>query len=307
MHGVRRPADRKEWGPCASDISQCSSHWSPRLLAGCGREQTRLAVTATDYGFTGVGESISGGAVEVTFANEGKANHELAFLDIGNASFDTFKKEFPAVLQGKPFPSWLRRITGAGEFEPGQTATTTVTLPKGEWLMMCALDDAPGKGEATTKPHYELGMYQDVVVDGPEDVELPEAEGGTFHAKDYTFEVPSGLSAGEQEFAFVNDGPKEVHFMTVQVFPAQTTVAQAESSFAKFLTADPNAPPPAGVKIPEEAGIDTFVFSPGLGQTFTANFESGRTYLAACFIQDRVGGPPHAIGRKMYKAWTVPA
>jgi hypothetical protein len=277
------------------------------LLTGCGTEQTRLSVTATDYGFTGVGGSISGGQVEVAFSNEGKANHELAFVDIGNTPFDTFKKEFPAVLQGKPFPSWLKRITGAGEFEPEQTATTTITLPKGKWLMMCALDDAPGEGEATTKPHYELGMYQTVDVAGPEDAdELPETEGGTFHAKEYTFEAPSGLSAGEKEYAFVNDGPNEVHFMTMAAFPKGTTAAQAESAFGKLVTLPENAPPPAGVPVPDfENTIDTFVFSAGMGQTFTANFKAGVTYVAACFIQDRAGGPPHAIGKRMYKAWTV--
>jgi hypothetical protein len=276
------------------------------LLASCGTEQTRLTVTATDYGFAGVGESISGGAVEITFSNEGKANHELAFMDIGNASFDTFKKEFPAVLQGKPFPSWLRRITGAGEFEPGETKTATVTLPKGEWLMMCALDDAPGEGEATTKPHYELGMYQDLSVQGSDDAELPETDGGLFHAKDYTFTAPANLEAGEKEYAFINDGPDQVHFMTLAAFPKGTTAAAAETAFGKLVTLPEDAPPPAGLPVPDfDNTIDTFVFSPGMGQTFTADLKAGTTYVAACFIQDRAGGPPHAIGHKMYKAFTV--
>jgi hypothetical protein len=276
------------------------------ILSGCGREQTRLSVTAHDFGFTGVGETISGGAVEFTFSNEGKANHELAFLDISGESIETFKKEFPAVLQGKPFPSWLKRITGAGEFEPGQTGTATVTLPKGEWMMVCALDDAPGEGEETTKPHYEQGMYQFVTVDGPDEVELEEPEGGTFHAKDYTFTAPANLEAGEKEYGFVNDGPDQVHFMTMAAFPKGTTAAQAESAFGKLLTLPEDAPPPAGVPAPDfENTIDTFVFSPGMGQTFTANLKAGTTYVAACFIQDRAGGPPHAIAHKMYKAFTV--
>jgi hypothetical protein len=278
------------------------------LLAGCGREQTRLSVTATDFGFTGVGDSFGGGAVEITFKNDGKANHELAFLDIGNTSFDTFKKEFPNVLQGKPFPSWFRRVTGVGEFEPGKGTTSTITLPKGKWLMMCALDDAPGEGDETTKPHYEQGMYKFVDVDGPDEVELDEPEGGTWHAKDYTFTAPENLEAGEKEYAFVNDGPDQVHFMTLAAFPEGTTAAQAEAAFDKLLKLPEDAPPPAGVPAPDfENTIDTFVFSAGMGQTFTANFEAGRTYVAACFIQDKAGGPPHAIGHKMYKAFTVAA
>ena len=275
------------------------------LLAGCGREQTRLAVTAQDYGFTGVGESISGGTVQVTFKNEGKAMHELAFIDIAGTDFKTFSRDFGKWFQadGAPFPPFLKRLSGAGELEPGKSVTTTITLPKGEYLMMCALDDAPGEGEDTVKPHYDLGMRQNVTVDGPEDVELDEPDAGTFRAQDYTFVPPADLSAGKKTYGFVNDGPKQWHFMFLQEFPKGTTAAQAESAFAKSLQAPPDAPPPPGPE-PKDF-IGTFVFSPGNGQTFEANFRSGYTYLASCFIHDLTGGPPHAIGKKMYKAWTV--
>jgi hypothetical protein len=49
------------------------------------------------------------------------------------------------------------------------------------------------------------------------------------------------------------------------------------------------------------------VFSSGLGNQFTVpgGFESGRTYVLACFISDRAGGPPHAIAHDMYKVFTV--
>jgi hypothetical protein len=34
-------------------------------------------------------------------------------------------------------------------------------------------------------------------------------------------------------------------------------------------------------------------------------FVSGRTYVLACFVPDRAGGAPHAIGHDMYEAFTV--
>ena len=277
------------------------------LLTGCGREQTRLSITATDYGFSGAPESFSGGNVQITFKNEGKAMHELAFIDIGDTDFATFSRDFGKFFaaEGAPFPRFLRRLTGASsELEPGKSVTSTITLPKGEYLMMCALDDAPGEGEETVKPHYDLGMRQEVSIDGPDEVELDEPDAGSFHAQDYTFVPPSDLSGGKKTYGFVNDGPDQWHFMFLQEFPKGTTAAQAESGFAKLLSAPPDAPPPAGVPEPKDV-FGTFVFSPGNGQTFEANFKSGYTYLASCFIQDRAGGPPHAIGKKMYKAWTV--
>ena len=274
-------------------------------LSGCGREQTRLTVTAHDFGFTGVGNTISGGPVEITFKNEGKADHELGFIDIGDTTFDEFAPIFNKFFEreGAPFPKELKRLTGAGELEPGKSRTTTITLPKGKYLMMCALDDAPGPGEKTVKPHYNLGMHQNVRVDGPDDVEL-DAPGGVFHAQDYTFVPPSDLEAGKKTYGFVNDGPKQWHFMYVQEWPKGTTAAQAEANFKKFISLPEDAPPPAGLPEPKDF-LDTFIFSPGNGQTFEANFKSGYTYLAACFINDLAGGPPHAIAHHMYKAWTV--
>jgi uncharacterized cupredoxin-like copper-binding protein len=275
------------------------------LLTGCGREQSRLSVTAHDFGFSGVGQSISGGTVEITFKNSGKANHELGFIDIGDTPFSTFATAFDKFFEseGAPFPKFLKRLSGAGELEPGESKTTTITLPKGKYLMMCALDDAPGPGEKTVKPHYNLGMHQNVSVDGPDKVEL-DAPGGVFHAQDYTFVPPSDLKAGKNTFAFVNSGPKQWHFLYIQEWPKGTTAAKAEASFGNLLKLGEDAPPPAGFKPPKDL-IDTFVFSPGMGQTFEATFKSGYTYLAACFINDLAGGPPHAIAHHMYKAWTV--
>jgi hypothetical protein len=275
------------------------------LLTACGKEQSRLTVTARDFGFTGVGSTISGGTVEVTFKNEGKADHELGFLDIGNTPFKTFSTEFGKFFaaEGAPFPKFLKRVTGVGELEPGKSKTSTITLPRGNYLMFCALDDAPGPGEKTGKAHYDLGMHQNVSVDGPDEVEL-DAPGGVFHAQDYTFVPPSDLKAGKNTFAFMNSGPKQWHFMFIQEWPKGTTAAKAEASFGNLLKLPENQPPPAGFKEPKDIS-DTFIFSPGMGQTFEATFKSGYTYLAACFINDLAGGPPHAIAHHMYKAWTV--
>jgi hypothetical protein len=276
------------------------------LLVGCSQDQAEaLDVVAQDYGFSGISEEITGGAIDVTFTNNGKADHELVFLDIGDTSVDTFRKEFPKVLQGGPFPSYMRAATSIGAVEAGKSTSATITLPRGDYLLFCALDDAPGAGEKTLeKSHYEYGMRQNVSVEGPEDVELDATGGGTFHAKDYTFEAPDELAAGRNEFAFVNDGPEEWHFMFLSVFPEGTTAKEAEEAYGELLQLEEGEEPPAGLPLPEDV-LETGIHSPGHGQTFRATFEAGRTYLAACFIQDREGGPPHAIGHKMYTAFTV--
>jgi hypothetical protein len=85
-------------------------------------------------------------------------------------------------------------------------------------------------------------------------------------------------------------------------YPEGTTAAAAEADLPKLL--ESQGPPPEGVVSPEPLA-DSGVASPGYGNTFNATFESGRTYVALCFVSDKTGGPPHAIGHKMFKVFTV--
>ena len=47
--------------------------------------------------------------------------------------------------------------------------------------------------------------------------------------------------------------------------------------------------------------------SPGPEINFTMEepFETGRVYVALCFVSDRAGGPPHAIAHDMVKVFTA--
>jgi hypothetical protein len=48
------------------------------------------------------------------------------------------------------------------------------------------------------------------------------------------------------------------------------------------------------------------VFGPdGAAGTFDASFQDGNTYVVVCFIQDRTGGPPHAIAYDMWQVFQV--
>jgi hypothetical protein len=273
------------------------------LLAACGREGTPeiLDVTATDYGFEGVHESIKGGRIDLTFRNEGEVEHEFALVELNGHSVEEFGKVAEGFMEGGPIPEWLTNLTVPADIPAGETRETSFNLPEGEYLLFCALTGAPGGKDG--KPHFELGMRQDVTVEGDNGVDL-NATAGEFVAKDFTFEAPETLLAGNNTYSFTNEGPKEWHFMSLNEYPEGTSVAEAEAAFGTLITLEEGKAPPKDLVMPEEF-VDTGVFSPGLGQTFEADFKPGRTYLAACFIQDKTGGPPHAIGHKMYKAFTV--
>lgn len=274
---------------------------------GCGVEATpTLEIVARDYAFSGAPRTITGGPVNVTFRNEGKASHEFGFLRVGDTTLDTFKKEFPAVLQGGPFPRWLTAVAVPLELEPGKSGSTSFELAPGRYLLMCALNDQPGAQDDETgseaPAHYTLGMAQPITVEG-ESNDVTAQDDGAVVAKDYTFEV-SGLKAGRNEIVFRNEGPKQVHFGELSEFPAGVTEQQALDGFKRLISTPEGQPPPAGLAQPESVGFSG-IYSAGLGGRWDITLKSGRTYLLACFIQDIAGGPPHAVGRNMIKTFTV--
>lgn len=276
-----------------------------------GGEGQAIEITAVDYAFEDAPEEIAAGVVALSFDNQGKIDHEATFVEIGDTPLDQFLEDFPPVLEGGPFPEYAEHVAAPLEVPGGESAEVTFTLAEGTYALFCTLTgdaDAPPPAEGEEgeegAPHFTLGMAQTITV-GPagEVTDLPEAD-GSITAKDYTFEPD--IEAGDTTINFVNDGPAQVHFASVSVFPEGTDVATAEESFAALLASEEGAPPPEGAVEPEDFAFSG-IFSAGLGSQFTVpgGFESGRTYLLACFISDRAGGPPHAIGNQMYKAFTV--
>lgn len=293
------------------------------IAAACGREEPGgpavpqvLDIVAKDFAFEGMPEEIEGGVVEINFSNEGEVDHELALVDIGDTSFETFKEDFPAFIEGGPFPGYFGNGAVPFEIEPGESRSTTMTLPAGTYLLFCALDGDPeqeeggeeegdeGEGEEGEErtPHYELGMYQEnvTVAGGDGDLSAPDGE---IVARDYTFDLPE-LEAGTNRLVFRNEGPTEWHHMVAFGYPEDYDEQEATEAFEQMLEAEGEGPPPEGVPDPEEVGF-TGAFSPGLGQTFELELESQRTYVFVCFIHDQAGGPPHAVAHQMYKAMTV--
>lgn len=277
---------------------------------GCGVEGgPALDIVATDFAFEGVPRTIQGGPTTVTFRNEGEVGHELAFVDIGDATFEDFRREFPAVTEGGPLPDFFRSAAVPFDLLPGEELTSTFTLPEGEYLLFCALEGdpsrppGPGEEEATGRPHYELGMYVPEVSVNGGGGEL-SAPDGEIVARDYSFEVPE-TGAGDREFVFRNEGPKQWHHMVAFEFQPGVTEEQARAAFMAFGQAEETGqPPPPGTPEPGEAGY-AGIFSPGGGQTVRLPLKLNHTYLLACFIQDLEGGPPHAIAHGMIETFTV--
>jgi hypothetical protein len=296
-------------------------------------EPSELTITAEDYEFDAADE-LEGGIVELTLANEGNFPHEAAFMKVdAGYELSDFSRDFGAIEEGGPFPDAFESVTGVGDVEGGEELTSTITLPEGDYVLFCALDDtsdeeeggdegeedpegaAEGEEEAvdeeeeeepTDAPpaHFELGMLKKVTVAGGADVtaaDIPEAD-GTVEAFDYGFEVPE-LEAGDATLTLDNTSDEQFHHAIWFEFPEGVDEQGARAAFEAFAEAG-EGPPPEGTPEPDEVGF-SYIFGPGMGGTFDVTLQSGRTYGVVCFIQDREGGPPHAFAHEMVEIFTV--
>jgi hypothetical protein len=267
-----------------------------------GAEPQDVRIVADDYEFADAPLELESGLVDLSFDNQGTVPHEVALAGIGDAPIDGFAKDFGPVLEGGPFPEYVDQVAVPIQVKGGASGEVTFAVSEGNYVMFCALTGA-ANGDKPKVPHYELGMIQELTIAGGDtESQLPEAD-GTITATDYAFEAD--IDAGDSTLNFVNEGPAEVHFANVALYPEGTDAAEAEEAFKAVLEAD--GPPPEGTPQPENVGFSG-IYSEGLAGNFQltdGEFESGRTYLFACFISDRAGGAPHAIAYNMYKAITI--
>lgn len=274
--------------------------------------------TITRDGIDGPAE-VAGGTVEVTVTDEtGGTEMELDFVRVeAGTSEAAFREMFAVVFEGGPIDEALLDIAGVTLPTGQSTVTESVSLPAGEYFVFSELDDVEEEGEDAPEgdesgegdegdedPTANMILTPLTVAEGGDDA-APESDGGTLVASEYTFDA-SGLEPGTA-FTFRNDGPDQIHHAVLMDF-GDLDPATVEEHFPAFLQSEGDDMPAEfeGLEEEELFGLGgSGVFSPGRSGTFTTELEEGSTYVAVCFIQDRAGGPPHAIAHDMWKVFTV--
>ena len=281
------------------------------VATSCGNgsedDAAQVTIVAEDYRFTQAPAEVEAGLLDITFENTGQANHELALVEIGDTPIDQVGEDFAPALELEAFPDYARNLAIPLFAERGETLQTSMLIAEGNYALICTLTDAAPEGDTEGSPHYELGMIQPLsVTAGEDDATLPESE-SSVTARDYTFDVD--VSAGRQTVNFINEGPDELHHAVFLPFNEGVDEAAAEAALDAYLTSaseGERSPPPPELDLEGSENVSNFgLFSTGLGATYDAEFESGRTYAVICFIQDRSGGPPHAIANDMKQVFTV--
>ena len=169
-------------------------------------------------------------------------------------------------------PTWVRGGGGVLDIDPGQTVTLRQRLDEGNWYLVDsrALDRG--------------GVVPFIVGSGGSAAELPSAT-SRIRARDFTFE-PRALRPGKHRVRFENRG-RQMHEMVAMPLQAGKTLDDAKAYLANPTGPATDAPVLLSnrVRLPlldrGEALVTELSFSRG-------------TWVLACLLGDRAGGPSHA-------------
>ena len=132
------------------------------LFENC--EQTKHTVTATDYRFDGLPESVAAGGFRFRLQNKGKENHEIAVLARAEGVDQSWDSLLPLPLDQL---ASMMRIVAVDDADPGKHAYASGLLEPGEYLVACFVPQGTRSGteeRGNGAPHHELGMRQILIV-----------------------------------------------------------------------------------------------------------------------------------------------
>ena len=131
------------------------------LLSGatepCGFEQ--VDVTAVEYTFEGVPESVEAGTVSFALTNEGEEPHEMLIF----RKADDVTESFDEIFSGPQAESEAKvEFSGATFAEAGGQGVALTDLAAGDYAMVCFV---PVGGGEEGPPHFAEGMVHEFTVE----------------------------------------------------------------------------------------------------------------------------------------------
>ena len=259
-------------------------------------------------------DEVAGGIVEITLETD-LEDTEINFTKVPAGTDDAaFRQAIAGATTGGEISEV---IEATGGFASG---TQTLRLAEGDYFAWTDKPDPEGEGEEEEgappaeeeegeepereAPNPDAFLTKAFTVTAGTEGELPDT-GSSITARDYSFDIKT--TAGGEKFTFTNEGPDQLHHVVLFNFGKISSDA-VEENLETFLQSEGEGEPPAAFKDLDMSKLEaggSGVFTPGGGGTADATFESGNTYAAVCFINDRTGGPPHAFANGMRSVFTV--
>jgi hypothetical protein len=251
-------------------------------LAACG-DDGGSAQTLT---FNVAGSSITGptsadpGEAEITLTNDGNQEADLQLIRVeGQHQAADVVQAVGGAAQGGAIPEWFFAGGGVGVTPAGESQTVTQVLEPGTYYAF---------NTGTREPPDPESVPVVEVAGDPSDDELSGTD-ATVRTIDYGFETEGDLQVGENEVTFENAGAQPHHVIAQPIAEGKTI-----GDVRAFLENQEGQSP-----LDETGLAETAILDGGGSQLVTLNLEQPGKYAMLCFIADRQGGPPHAIGEGM--------
>jgi len=293
-------------GACGDDGSPSANDDDSAETTEAGEGNSGFTVTLSADGVE-LPDEVAGGIVEVTLESD-LEDAEINFSKVPDGTSEAdFRNAIAAATTGQSISEVIEATTGLH-------GTQTIELPAGSYFAWAEKPDPEGEEEGGQEEGGEEGgppeanpdafLTKALTVTAGADGELPDT-GSSITAREYSFDIKA--TAGGEKFTFLNEGPDQVHHVVLFNF-GEIAAADVEKNLEAFLQSEEDAPPPPAFKDLDRSKLDaggSGVFTPGLGGTADAKFQSGNTYAAVCFLQDRTGGAPHVFSKGMRTVFTV--
>jgi len=265
-----RSADRPGAAAAQSDVPGAGA--AAGAAAGAGAAPTVVTVTARDFAFDAPKE-VPAGLTTFRLVNDGPSLHHIQLIKLSEGK--TAADFIAALKAGGPPPKWAAFAGGPNPPDAGGTASATVPLEPGNYVMICFVPAADGM------PHVMKGMIRPLTVtaaSGP--AKVPPAADLTMKLVDYDFQLSAPLTAGKHVIKVENAGPQPHEVAIVRLKPGKTP-----EDFVHWGE-KPVGPAPGDLY----GGVS--VIMPGADAYAEVDLPAG-DYALLCFMGDAKDGKPH--------------
>jgi hypothetical protein len=233
-----------------------------------------ITVTTSDFHFDAPAETRAG-PTTIRLVNQGPSPHhvQLIRLEQGKTADDLL-----AALKAQgPWPQWAILAGGPNPPEVGSSASTTVMLDAGNYIIVCFIPSADGV------PHMMKGMVHPLTVTaatGPTPAE-PTAD-LVVKLVDFDFQLSGPLTAGHHVLRVENSAGQPHEIAIIQLKPGKEPM-----DFAAW--GEKQQGPAPGAMFGGVSGI-----MPGTHAYATVDLPPGE-YALICFAPDVKDGKPHFV------------
>ena len=265
-------------GACGSSKKKSESSGAGKT----GAAGANLDVSVTEAGKSAkytIPKSVKGGLQTLTLSNKGKGPHsaQLARIEGDHTAQDALKV---IGSEESKTPDWLRAEGGLGAVAPGQTATASLVLEPGKYLVV----DEGGPGRSGPPGYAEFTVAGKTPGSLPG---TPTTITGANPGKDkYRWDIEGQLKSGTQQITFVSKGKEALHL--IGAFRLNGNASEKE--ILKGLGSAAAKPPKF---VDQTSFYTTAVIDGGKTQVTPLSLRNPGRWVLFCPISDREGGKEH--------------